>query len=148
MFSNLPPALHFVIEWEKKWNKLMLIPNMFTCLSTDTTSFGKWSDCDVKSLWSMAEAFIFCSRRNIFYQCLILQLLKNYTMLFFSSYKCIKIDILPERTLNSIHFKYSSDPLLNNFHSVGLSSLFALCFPDILSVLSQNHRIAWVGRDL
>lgn len=78
---------------------------------------------------------------TFFSQCLILQLLKTYTMLFFLNHKCIKIDILPERTLNSIHFKYSSDPLLNNFHSVGLSVCPLLSWFSLFVVMeSQNCR--------
>jgi len=53
------------------------------------------------------------------------------------------IDILPERTLNPIHLKHSSNPLpsSNNFHSVGLSNLFVFYFPRWSSIcIVMSHK--------
>lgn len=140
-------SLHFVRKWEKKSNKRMLVPNMFSCLSTDTTSCCKWSDWDVRSLWSMTEDLFSVLRETFFPSVSLLNYWKITQCFFFSQViNVLKLTFVPERTLNSIHFKYSSGPLLNNFHFVELSSLFPLCFPDILSVLSQNQKCrGWKG---
>lgn len=111
------------------------------CPKHGLINYCKRGDHGLKSPWFVAEAFwaFFVLGKTFFPNLSFIKLLKNDIMLFFSSYKCITIDILPERTWNPYILNTAQTPNLSQIIFTLLSYQVYLSFSfvdDLAPVLS------------